>query len=157
MILKFLWKGTDKVTRLSTINEYENSGLKTINLESMIKSLQLAWLKRIFQCNNGAWRSFLPFSLEPFGGLFLFHCNYDIKEIHISSKFYSELLQWRCYFRIVFNSRRESQYILWNNKEICVQDKKPVYYKMLFERDIVFVKWSFVWIRCHKFSYYCFK
>ena len=77
-IFKFSWKGTDKVTRLSTINEYENGGLKMIDLESMIKSLRLAWLKRIFQCNNGAWRSFLRFSLEPFGGLFLFHCNYDI-------------------------------------------------------------------------------
>ena len=43
-----------------------------IDVESMIKSLRLAWLKRIFQCNNGAWRSFLRFSLEPFGGLFYF-------------------------------------------------------------------------------------
>ena len=92
MIFKFLWKGTDKVTRLSTINKYENGGLKMIDLESMIKSLRLAWLKRIFQCNNGAWRNLLRFSLEPFGGLFFFHCNYDIKEIHISSKFYPELL-----------------------------------------------------------------
>ena len=73
MIFKFLWKGIDKVTRLSTINEYENGGLKMIDLESMIKSLRLAWLKRIFQCNNGAWRSFLRFSLlEPYGGLFYF-------------------------------------------------------------------------------------
>ena len=93
MIFKFLWKGTDKVTRLSTINEFENGGLKMIDLENMIKSLRLAWLKRIFQCNNGAWRNFLRFLLEPFGGLFLFHCNYDFKEISISSKFYSELLQ----------------------------------------------------------------
>ena len=52
------------MTRLSTINEHENGGLKMIDLESMIKSLRLAWLKRIFQCNNGAWRSFLRFSLE---------------------------------------------------------------------------------------------
>ena len=50
-----------------------------IDLESMIKSLRLAWLKRIFQCNNGAWRNFLRFSLKPFGGLFLFHCNYGLK------------------------------------------------------------------------------
>ena len=34
MIFKFLWKGTNKVTRLSTINEYENGGLKMIDLES---------------------------------------------------------------------------------------------------------------------------
>ena len=107
MIFNFLWKGTDKVTRLSTINEYENGGLKMIDLESMIKSLRLAWLKRIYQCNNDAWRSFLRFSLEPFGGLFLFHCIYDIKERHISSKFYSELIQWWSEFCSVFDSRRE--------------------------------------------------
>ena len=28
--LKFLWNGTDKVTRLSTINEYGRGGLKMI-------------------------------------------------------------------------------------------------------------------------------
>ena len=138
MIFKFLGKGTDKVTRLSTINECENGGLKMIDLEGMIKSLQLAWLKRIFQCNSGAWRSFLRFSLEPFGGLFLFHCNYDIKEILISSKFYSELFQWWSEFRNVFDSRRECQYILWNNKEISV-DNKPVFYKKLFEQDVIFI------------------
>ena len=32
ILFKFLWKGTDKVTRLSTINEYENGGLKMIDL-----------------------------------------------------------------------------------------------------------------------------
>ena len=138
MIFKFLWKGTDKVTRLSTINEYENGGLKMIDLESMIKSLRLAWLKRIFQCSNDAWTSFLRFSLEPFGGLFSFHCNYNIKEIHISSNFYSELLQWWSEFRSVFDSRRECQYILWNNKEIRV-DNKPVFYK----------KKKTFWTRCH--------
>ena len=68
----------------------------------------------------------------------LFHCNYHIKEIHISSKFYSELLQWWSEFRSVFDSRRECQYILWNNKEIHV-DNKPVFYKKCFEQDIIFI------------------
>ena len=96
-------------------------------------------MKKIFHCNNGAWRSFLRFSLEPFGGLVLFLCNYDIKEIHISCKFYSELLQWWSEFRSVFDSRREFQYILWSNKESSV-DNKPVFYKKkLSEQDIIFV------------------
>ena len=29
-----MWRGTDKVTRLSTINEYEKGGLKMIDLQS---------------------------------------------------------------------------------------------------------------------------
>ena len=73
ILFKFLWKGTDKVTlRLSTINEYENGGLKMIDLESMIKSLQLAWLKRIFGENDDAWKSYLRVSLKRYGGLFYF-------------------------------------------------------------------------------------
>ena len=28
ILCKFLWKGTDKVTRLSTINDYEKGGIK---------------------------------------------------------------------------------------------------------------------------------
>ena len=42
ILFQFLWKGTDKVTRLSTISEYENGGLKMIDLEGIIKSLWLA-------------------------------------------------------------------------------------------------------------------
>ena len=42
IIYKFLWKGTDKVTRLSAINDYEKRGLKMIDIECMIKSLRLA-------------------------------------------------------------------------------------------------------------------
>ena len=45
LLYKFLWNGTDKFTRLSTINEFEKGGLRMIDLECMIKSLHLAWLK----------------------------------------------------------------------------------------------------------------
>jgi len=94
MLFKFLWKGTDKVTKLSTINEYENGGLKTIDLKSIVKSLRLAWLKRIFEGNDGAWKSYLRVSLKRYGGLSLFYCNYDVKDHHVPSVFYSEILQW---------------------------------------------------------------
>ena len=69
----------DKVTRVSVINEYEEGGLKMIDLDSMIKSLRLAWLKRIFNGNNGTWKSYLQYLLEPMGGCFFLNCNYDKK------------------------------------------------------------------------------
>ena len=54
LIFNFLWKGKDKVTRLSTINIYEEGGLKIMDLDSMIKALRLSWLKRVFSSNKGA-------------------------------------------------------------------------------------------------------
>ena len=38
LLYKFLWNGTDKVTRLSTINEFEKGGLRMVDLECMIES-----------------------------------------------------------------------------------------------------------------------
>ena len=138
LLFKFLWKGTDKVTRLSAINEYENGGLKMIDLESMIQSLRLAWIKRIFGANDGTWKSYLRYLLNRFGGLFLFHCNYDVKDIPITSQFYSELLKWWSDFREKFDTERDQQNIVWNNKEIRINNK-PVFYKNFFESGIIYV------------------
>ena len=138
MLFKFLWKGPDKVTRLSTINEYDNGGLKMIDLVSMIKSLRLAWMKRIFGTSEGAWKRYLCFLLERFGGLFLFYCNYDVKDLSISSQFYSDLLHWWSEFRCDFDTRKEWKFIVWNNKEIRVNNK-PIFYRNFFENGIIHV------------------
>ena len=66
LLFKFLWKGVDKVARLSVINEYENGGL-----EIMVKSLRLTWLKRIFGEKDGAWKSYIRQRLKQAGGFFL--------------------------------------------------------------------------------------
>ena len=82
LLFKFLWKGTDKVTRMSTINTYVEGGIKMIDLESMVKALRLAWLKRIFNTNDG----------KQFEGLLFLNCNCDVNDYTITSQFYRELL-----------------------------------------------------------------
>lgn len=139
LLFKFLWKGTDKVTRASTINDFEHGGLKMIDIDSMIVSLRLAWLKRIFSENGGTWKSYLCYLLERFGGLFFINCNYDLKDYPKFSQFYYELLSWWTHFRNTFDSERNWCYIIWNNKEIRIGNK-PVYYKKYFESGILFVK-----------------
>ena len=48
-----------KVTRLSAINTLEEGGIKIIDMESMIKALRLAWLKRIFNNNDSTWKFYV--------------------------------------------------------------------------------------------------
>ena len=138
ILYKFLWKSTDKFTRLSTINDYENGGLKMVDLECMIKSLRLAWLKRIFSSNRGTWKSYLRHLLANYGGLFLFNCNFDVKDLSIHSQFYTELLQWWSDFRKDFASNKDWNSVIWNNKEIRVSGS-PVFYKNYFDSDIFYV------------------
>ena len=66
---------------------------------SMIKSLRLAWLKRIFGDNSGAWKNYLEYLLKETGGLVLFNCSYNVKDLTICSEFYMELLKWWSEFR----------------------------------------------------------
>ena len=49
-----------------------------VDIESMIKSLRLACLKRIFGDNSGAWKSYLEYLLKETDGLF--NCNYNVKD-----------------------------------------------------------------------------
>ena len=62
-----------------------------IDLESMVKSLRLAWLKRLFNDSNAAWKTYLLHLAEPVGSLFFLNCNYEISNYTISSQFYHEL------------------------------------------------------------------
>ena len=70
LLFKYLWNGVVKVARLSVINAYEKGGLIIVDVKCMIKSLLLAWMKRIFGTNNGVWKNCLQYLLERFGGLF---------------------------------------------------------------------------------------
>jgi len=138
LLFKFLWKGTDKVTRMSTINKYEEGGLKMIDLESMVKALRLAWLRRIFNTNDGTWKRYLQHQLKSFGGLFFLNCNYDVNDYSITSQFYRELLLWWSQFRESFATEMNWKKIIWNNKEIR-KDEKPVYYKNYLESGITHI------------------
>ena len=138
LIFKFLWKGVDKVTRLSIIYDYEKSGLKMIDLETMVKSLRLAWLKRIFSENDGTWKNYLHHVLKCYGGSLLFHCNYNINDLTIFSQFDTELLQWWTEFQDEFSAEKPWLNIIWKNKDIRI-DNKPIFYKTFFESGIMHI------------------
>ena len=87
------------MARLAVINNIEYGGLKLADMETSIKSLRLAWLGRIFAEGSSPWKSFINYLLKDFGGIFLFRCNYDVKDYVINSTFYKELLQWWADFR----------------------------------------------------------
>ena len=110
-----------------------------IDTDSMIVSLRLAWLKRIFHENGGTWKSYLCYLLERFGGLFFINFNYDLKDYPKFSQFYYELLSWWTHFRNTFDSERDWCHIIWKNKQIRIENE-PFYYKKDFESGIIFVK-----------------
>ena len=95
-------------------------------------------MKRIFTPSNGTWKSYLQYILRRNGGFLLFNCNYDMVHVEITSKFYRELLQWWADFRESFAEEKDWQLIIWNNKEVLI-DNKSVYYRQYFRAGIICV------------------
>jgi len=114
----FLWKGKDKVTRLSAINNFERGGVKMIDIDSMVMALRLARLKRIFNDNESTWKTYLLYLLKDIGGSLIFERNYAIKDLSIISIFCGELLDWWSEFRDLFSDEKYWLSIIWNHKDI---------------------------------------
>ena len=110
-----------------------------VDLECIAESLRLAWLKRILSGTNGTWRSYLQHILSSVGGLFFFNCNYNISDYTIPSQFYQELLLWWSQFRETFATEEDWKTIIWNNKEIKVENK-PVYYKHYVNARVICIQ-----------------
>ena len=82
-------KGQDRVVRTAMINSYENGGLRVLDFDTLVKSLRLSWLKRLYVGENAGWKCYLNHLLKQYGDRFLFHCDYDPKD-YISNAFYAE-------------------------------------------------------------------
>ena len=106
-----------------------------IDIDSMIKALRLAWLKQIFSNNRATWKTYLMFLLKELGGPLILSCHYSIKDLSINTLFYRELLQWWSQFRNNFADKKDWCSMIWNNKDIKINDK-PVFYKTFFDFGI---------------------
>ena len=77
--------------------------------------------------------------LSSVGGLFFFNCNYNISNYTIPSQFYREHFWWWSQFRETFATEEDWKTIIWNNKEIKVENK-PVYYKHYVNARVICIQ-----------------
>ena len=131
-----MWKGRDRVKRNAIINTYENGGLKVLDFKTMVKSLRLTWLRRFYSGEDVGWKSYLRLLLKGYGGDFLFHCDYDPKDYDIANKLHSELVQFWAEFRNAFSEGDGKASVIWNNKNIRINEK-PVFYRQFFDEGLV--------------------
>jgi len=94
----------------------------------------------LFAEGSSPWKAFANHLLKEFGRIFLFRCNYDIKEYNINSTFYQELPWWWANFRAEFSTKPLiSECIRWNNKNIKIICK-TIYYPHYVEAGVLICK-----------------
>ena len=64
ILFNFLWDGKDdKIKRDIMISDYENGGLRMIDIKLFNKALKLSWIKKYLDTeNHGKWKLFLIYN-----------------------------------------------------------------------------------------------
>ena len=141
-ITKFLWKNkNDKIKRSVIYQSLSSGGLNFPNFRTVVKSLRLSWLGRFLNRTNESWQAIPNDSFNRYGGLpFLLKCNYDSKLLDKQPPlFYCEMLDYFKELRTGHPDVYKSKFILWNNKEITIENKS-IFWAHIFEKGICFIQ-----------------
>jgi hypothetical protein len=125
LLYSFIWNSpVCRVKKEILQNNYDNGGLKIINLNAFILSLKSTWIRRLFQKDNKWQHIFVSFiDTDKF-----YYCGSDYMYIQVNSKF----LQ----FHFLDLVKREK----WQNKSLyyyyspydCKISLRPLFYQLQF-------------------------
>jgi hypothetical protein len=126
----FVWQSKpEKVRRLTLISNYEDGGLKMLDIKSFLQAQKAMWVKRIVTADNASWKALPRLYLSALLGNDTYKCNMvcDTQPKNFPDFYWQVLKYW---FEIKditnnlespFNIRRES---IWLNKNIKVNNKE---------------------------------
>ena len=140
----FLWKNKNPKIKHETLRKnYEQGGLKSVNIFSKIVSLQCSWVQKLFDKNFHEWKIIPLHLLEKyFGKNFKFHSNLLVKSSSIKNFpfYYQEIFHKWCKYLtspVSVTSTIMSQF-LWYNKYILI-DKQSFLFSAMSNNGLNYV------------------
>ena len=105
----------------------------------MDKALKLAWIKRLTDHDDAAWKIIPEFAATDYGGLsFLIECQCDVRHLSLENlpPFYLTLLKyWQEYNLDKFSDNSDIQNkIIWNNSRILIGGIESQYSTSLYSK-----------------------
>ena len=88
LLFQFIWKGKDKVKRLSLVSDIDKGGLKAPHVDSIIKSQRIMCCKKFADDQQSNWKIILSHYLKNVGSKLLLRCAFDLKKFPINLPIY---------------------------------------------------------------------
>ena len=143
LLFKFIWKGKDKVKRLTLISDLDKGGLKALHLESILKSQRIMCCKKFAENQQSNWKIILSHYMKNVGSKLILRCAFDLKKLCIKlPKYYEECFRCFAEYSVANNLTEQAlcheinNTVVWNNKFICIQGKS-VFCGALFKKGII--------------------
>ena len=149
LLYDFLWGGKgDKIKRTVMVSDYENGGLKMLDIFTFNKSLKVSWLHKFFdKSNKGKWKLILEENLEKLGGkrmLSGFISKEDAGRLEIPNNFYKEIIE--IWTELSYQNSTHVNHLsdiklhpIWNNSGIRINNQ-PVFYKTWSEKGVNYIE-----------------
>ena len=147
IFFNFLWDGKgDKIKRDIMISDYENGGLKMIDIKVFNRTLKSGWIKKYLDNENrGKWKLLFDLELRKFRGEEIFRGNLSkedlSKYIKMSDTFTSEILQiWTDikYEANIASIEQLKAHNLWQNSLISVGNR-PIHHRSWSSKGVTTV------------------
>ena len=142
----FLWNGSEKgkVKRSAIVADLDKGGIKFPDVECIIKSQHIMWIKRYLYSSPHPWKEVLNWQLNKLGGKHTIeHSALDIKhfkELKLMNFYENVLTTWYEAIRAEINASNVKEQQLYLNKYIKRPNNQAILYPQLISKGIVYIR-----------------
>ena len=143
IIFQFIWgKKRARVKKDILKREYKKGGLKVPDVQTVSKSLKIAWVKRYLDVANRAkWKKVVSPILTLGEGISIFHCNAEEKQIqkYVKNMFWREVaVAWQEINRKDIQTPGDVlNEVIWLNRNINIERHPGISRKLWIEKGVV--------------------
>ena len=118
----FIWDGKiPKIKHSTLICDYDEGGLKDIDIKSKIASFHLCWLKRLYTDNFHPWKNIPLKLIEKQYGYLIFFPNAQLNFRNNFPKFYHSIAEnWSKIILDPFTAETAAAQQIWNNFHVKI-------------------------------------
>ena len=139
LLFSFLWDGKPpKVKNTTILNTPERGGFKFPDIDTMVKSQKLSWIKRMIRNQDAAWMQLLYTFLPDMNIKHILKCSLDPQRLaEYIPDFYRQIMYaWYETIPDPITGLDTKRQIIWLNKHLMI-DNKPTYNDNLYKHGIV--------------------
>ena len=138
-LFAFLWDDKPpKVKNTTMLNTPEKGGLKFPDIDTMVKSQKLSWIKRMIENKDAAWMQLLYNFLPDMSIKHILKCSIDPRRLaEYIPDFYRQILYaWFDLNTDPTTGLDIKRQIIWLNKHITIKNK-PIYNRKLYQKGVI--------------------